>query len=156
MDNMKNNITNLGEVDVVYRYTDTLNDRPEIKTAEDAIGIFKQLFISDKLGLQEQFVVIYLNRCNKVIGTSNLFVGGISGTVVDMKILLSVGIKLMATGILVSHNHPSGNLQPSDADIKLTKRIMQALECLDMTLLDHLIISPEFKYLSFANEGLLS
>lgn len=156
MDNMKNNITNLGEVDVIYRYKNTLNDRPEIKTAEDALGIFKQLFISEKLGLQEQFVVIYLNRCNKVIGTSNLFVGGISGTVVDMKILLSVGIKLMATSILVSHNHPSGNLQPSDADIKLTKRIMQALECLDMTLLDHLIISPEFKYLSFANEGLLS
>jgi DNA repair protein RadC len=153
---MKYNITNLGEVDVIYRYTDTLNDRPVIKSADEAITIFKQLFISEKLGLQEQFVVIYLNRCNKVIGTSNLFVGGVSGTVVDLKILLSVGIKLMATGILVSHNHPSGNLQPSDADIKLTKKIVQALECLDMTLLDHLIISPEFKYLSFANEGLLS
>lgn len=153
---MKNNITNLGEVDVVYRYTDTLNDRPEIKTAEDAIVIFKQLFNAEKLGLQEQFVAVYLNRCNKVIGTSNLFTGGVSGTVVDMKILLSVGLKLMASSILVSHNHPSGNLQPSEADIKLTKKIVQALDCLDMTLLDHLIISPEFKYLSFANEGLLS
>jgi DNA repair protein RadC len=62
----------------------------------------------------------------------------------------------MAASILVSHNHPSGNLQPSEADIKLTKRITQALEYMDMTLLDHLIIGPQYEYLSFANEGLLN
>lgn len=153
---MKNNITNLGEVDVIYRYSDTLNNRPEIKTAEDALAILKQLYNSEKLGLQEQFVVVYLNRCNKVIGTSNLFIGGVSGTIVDMKILLSVGLKLMASGILVSHNHPSGNLEPSNKDIALTKKIKIALEYMDMTLLDHIIISPAYEYLSFANEGLLT
>ena len=151
---MKNNITNLGEVDVVYRYTDTLNDRPEIKTAEDAIEIFKQLFNAEKLGLQEQFVAVYLNRCNKVIGTSNLFTGGVSGTVVDMKILLSVGLKLMASSILVSHNHPSGKLKPSQADLNLTKNLQQASKSLEIQILDHIIIT-ENHYFSFADEGVL-
>lgn len=154
MDNT--NISNLGEVDVIYRYTSTLNDRPLVRTSEDALAIIKQLYILDKLGLQEQFVVVYLNRCNRVIGTSNLFTGGVAGTVVDVKILLSVGLKLMASNILVSHNHPSGNLKPSNEDIALTKKIKIALECLDMTLLDHIIINPNYEYLSFANEGLLT
>lgn len=152
----QSNISNLGELDVIYKYQNSLSDRPTIKTSDDAILILKDLYSFEKLGLQEQFVVIFVNRSNTVIGCTNLFSGGISGTVVDVKIVIAMALKLMATSILISHNHPSGNLAPSEQDIKLTKKIKAALEFMDMSLVDHLIVSPEFKFLSFVNEGLLT
>lgn len=155
MDNMNCNINNLGEVDVIYKYKSSLNDRPVIKSSDDALDVLFSLFHKDKIGLQEQFVVVYLNRGNKVIGSSNLFTGGISVTVVDMKIILSLGLKLMASSILIAHNHPSGNLKPSEEDKRITNKLFDASKLLEIQLLDHLIVTPDMKYFSFANEGLL-
>ena len=81
--------------------------------------------------------------------------GGITGTVVDIRLLLSVALKTAATGIILAHNHPSGNLKPSEADKELTSKIKKASEYMDIKLLDHLIIAPEGKYLSFREDGLL-
>ena len=107
------------------------------------------------MGIQEQFLVIYLNKSNMVIGSCNLFRGSISACVVDIKLILAVGIKLMANSVILSHNHPSGNLKPSEQDLSLTKKIQSALETIEMSLLDHLIVSPDFKYLAFSEAGLL-
>ena len=105
--------------------------------------------------MYETFVVGYLNRANRLIGIYELSKGGITGTVADPRLVLSVALKCAATGIILAHNHPSGNLQTSTADEEITKKIKKACEYLDIKLLDHLIIVPEGKYLSFTEEGLL-
>jgi DNA repair protein RadC len=96
-------------------------------------------------------MVLLLNRANRVLGCLKLSKGGLTGTVVDLRILL----KAMASGIIIAHNHPSGNLKPSDADRELTSQIKQAGKLLDITLLDHLILGTEGDYVSFADEGWL-
>ncbi len=98
---------------------------------------------------------MYLNRSNRVIGVYSLSVGGITGTVVDIRLLLSVALKIAATGMIMCHNHPSGNMQPSAADEDITKKVKKACEFMDLKLLDQLIIAPEGKYLSFNEDGLL-
>ena len=149
------NLSNLGEIEVSYRYDNALADRPIIKSADDAIDVIKNLYHLDRIGLQEQFVIVFLNRANKVIGSSNLFVGGLTGTVVDIKLVLAIGLKLMASSIIISHNHPSGNIKPSEEDKKITNKLCDASKLLEIQLLDHLVVTPDMKYFSFANEGLL-
>lgn len=149
------NMSNLGEIEVSYRYDNVLADRPIIKSAEDAIDVLKNLYHLERIGLQEQFVIVFLNRANKVIGSSNLFVGGLTGTVVDIKLVLAIGLKLMASSIIISHNHPSGNIKPSEEDKKITNKLCDASKLLEIQLLDHLVVTPDMKYFSFANEGLL-
>lgn len=149
------NISNLGEIDVVYRYKNTLKNRPTITNSEESLEVLKRLFETDKLGLQEQFLVIFLNKANKVIGTCNMFKGGNSQTSVDVKLLLATALKLLASGLIVSHNHPSGNLKPSPEDQKLTKVIQKRAQEMGINVVDHLIVSPDWTYLSFADEGIL-
>jgi len=149
------NYSNLGEVEVSYKYKSSLNQRPKLSSPHEVFEFAKYLFHQDRLGLQEQFIVIYLNKSNKVIGSCNLFTGSISACVVDIKLILAIGLKLMAHGVILLHNHPSGNMQASEPDIALTKKIKNALELLDMTLLDHLIVSPDFNYIAFTQEGIL-
>jgi len=102
----------------------------------------------------EQFVAIYLNRANKIIRHETISTGGITGTIADPKIILRKGLECNACSIIISHNHPSGNLNPSNADKTLTEKIKQAAALVDMALLDHIIVSHE-GYFSFADEGLL-
>lgn len=149
------NMNNLGEVEVSYKYQSTLENRLVVKTPEDALYTLRCLFHTERMGIQEQFIVIFLNRANMVIGSCNLFTGSNSACVVDVKLILAVGLKLMANSVIISHNHPSGNLKPSSEDISLTKKIQSALDAVEMSLLDHLIVSPDFKYLAFSEEGLL-
>jgi DNA repair protein RadC len=117
--------------------------------------VIKLVIDMQRIGLQEQFIVIYLNQANKVIGTMNVFSGSINSTVVDIKLILASGILLMSKSVIVAHNHPSGNLKPSKEDLALTKRLSTALQYMEMKLVDHFIITPDDDYLSFANEGLL-
>lgn len=88
-----------------------------------------------------------------MLGVYPLSTGGITGTMVDIRLILSVALKEAATGIILAHNHPSGNLQPSSADRDLTAKIKDACKYFDISLLDHLIIAPDRKYYSFADEG---
>jgi len=101
----------------------------------------------------EEFWVLFLNNSNKVISKSQLSKGGISGTIVDVRLVFKVALENGATGLILCHNHPSGNLQPSDADRQITKKIKQAGDSLDVKVLDHLIIT-ETKYYSFVDEGI--
>ena len=154
MDNT--NISNLGEVTLNYKYHNpSIKDRPLITNSSDAVEVIKLVIDMQRIALQEQFIVIYLNQANKVIGTMNVFSGSIKSTVIDIKLILASGILLMSSGVIVAHNHPSGNLKPSREDLALTKRLSTALQYMEMKLVDHFIITPDEDYLSFANEGLL-
>lgn len=102
----------------------------------------------------EEFWIVYLNNSNKVIQKNQLSKGGITGTLVDVRLALKTALEVGATGIILSHNHPSGTLRPSEADKQLTKKIKLASESLDIKILDHLIIT-EKAYYSFADEGVL-
>ncbi len=101
----------------------------------------------------EEFWILYLNYSNKVIAKSQLSKGGITGTVVDIRIVFKIALEQNATSIILSHNHPSGKLQPSDADKEITKKLKFAGEQLDIKVLDHIIIT-ENSYLSFQDEGI--
>ena len=102
----------------------------------------------------EEFWILYLNYSNKVIAKSQLSKGGITGTVVDIRIIFKIALEQNATSIILSHNHPSGKLQPSDADITITKKIKMAGQQLDIPVLDHLIITEKGFY-SFNDNGIL-
>ncbi len=95
-----------------------------------------------------------LNRANHVIGWFNVSIGGVASTVVDPKVIFSAALKCNASGIILSQNHPSGNLKPSDADLALTKKLKSGGQILEIQILDHIILTSE-SYFSFADEGIL-
>ncbi len=97
---------------------------------------------------------MFLNRANKALGAYEVSTGGISGTVADPRIIFAAALKANCCGIILSHNHPSGNLKPSRQDEELTQKIKQGGQLLEINLLDHLIITPE-GYFSFSDEGLI-
>ncbi len=103
----------------------------------------------------EEFWVMLLNRGNKIIDSFMISQGGISGTVIDVRIILKPAIEKLASSMILCHNHPSGTMQASDADMKITKKIKNAADMLDITVLDHLIIGQK-SYLSFADDGILN
>lgn len=102
----------------------------------------------------EQFKVVLLSRANKVLGIIQISSGGIAGTVADPKLIFASALKACASSIILAHNHPSGNLGPSQADIQLTRKIKAGGELLDISVLDHVILSSE-GYFPFADEGLI-
>jgi len=103
----------------------------------------------------EEFWLLMLNRANRVLGRYKVSQGGLSGTVIDTRIILKKALDNLASSIIVCHNHPSGNMQPSDADVKITGKLKKAAEMLEIKLLDHVIIADK-SYFSFADEGLIS
>lgn len=126
-------------------------DVMHIRSSKNVFDLFQPI-LSDLL--HEEFWILFLNRSNKVINRMKLSQGGISGTVTDVRIVMKKAIEYLASGIIVCHNHPSGNLNPSESDSKITRKIKEAGSIMDIQLLDHLIIS-EKEYYSFADNGLL-
>jgi DNA repair protein RadC len=123
----------------------------KITNSRDAAEIFKS-HIGD--APYEEFWMILLNKANKVVKEVRISEGGISGTVVDPKKIFKIALELHASSIILGHNHPSGNTQPSEADAKITRKIKDCGMMLDMAVLDHIIIGGEMYY-SFADEGSL-
>ena len=128
-----------------------LPDAGQIKCSKDAADIFQPL-LSDLH--HEEFWILFLNRSNRVIDRMKLSQGGISGTVTDVRIIMKKAVEFLASAIIVCHNHPSGNLNPSDADSKITGKIKEAGSIMDIQLLDHIII-PGKDYYSFADNALI-
>jgi DNA repair protein RadC len=147
---MKKVAAKVAEIAVSYKPKNSEN--PVIGNSREAYDVLLQFFPAKTLALQERFVAMYLNRSNRVIGVYPMSIGGITGTVVDIRLLFSVALKIAATGIILGHNHPSSNLQPSGVDKQLTNKIKDSCSLLDIQLMDHLIITTE-SYLSFADEG---
>lgn len=102
----------------------------------------------------EEFWILILNRANKVISKHRISTGGVSGTVIDSRIIFKIAIEQLAAGIVLAHNHPSGNVQPSDTDIRLTKQLKEAGKLLEINVLDHLIFG-EGTFYSFVDEGII-
>ena len=103
---------------------------------------------------REYFFILLLNRANKVLGVSTVSMGGMSGTVADPKIIFQTALKVSAASVILCHNHPSGNIKPSESDIRLTQKIKKAGSFLDLPCLDHIILTED-SYFSFADEGML-
>ena len=142
------------EVQIVYRPKFKASERPQVSTSQEVHCILFNNWDLDKIELQEQFKILLLNRANRVIGIYEVSSGGMSGTVADPKLIFSTALKAGASSIILSHNHPSGNLKPSQADIALTQKIIKAGSFLDIAVLDHVIITSE-GYFSFQDEGII-
>lgn len=128
-------------------------EAPELKKITTSKDAFEQLSFLEGLD-HEEFWCIYTNRANRVIKTEFISKGGIAGTVVDLRMVLSSAIQLKCSGLVLCHNHPSGNLRPSEADVNLTKNVKEAVKLLGITLLDHIIIG-DGRFFSFADDGMI-
>jgi DNA repair protein RadC len=127
------------------------NEKPKITASKDVYDILK----SDLMDIpHEEFWMIVLNRANRMIRKVQISQGGVAGTVADPKIIFKIALEALASGIILAHNHPSGNLTASQADLDLTKKLSAAGKLLEIQVLDHLIIGGQ-KYFSFADEGLI-
>jgi DNA repair protein RadC len=143
----------LSEITINYIPKVKMSNLPKVLTSKDAEAQFRTLW-SDKLEYIEEMYIMLLNRANKLLGFSKISQGGLSGTVVDARVVFQVALKANASSILLAHNHPSGNLKPSEADLKITKTIKEAGRFMEIPLIDHLILTQE-GYYSFADEGIL-
>jgi DNA repair protein RadC len=126
-------------------------DKIRISGSQDVYTLFQPV-LSDLV--HEEFWILLLNRANRVIDNIRISQGGISGTVIDVRIILKHALDRLASAIILCHNHPSGNLKPSDADMKITSKIRDSCRTMDLQLLDHLIIADN-SYFSFSDEGLI-
>jgi DNA repair protein RadC len=154
-DSLKEKICKVAEVRLIYKTKVKPSERLQIKQSKDAYDIFFSGWNQATIEHVEEFKILLLNRSNKVLGTAPISLGGASGTVTDVKIILQYALKTNAIGIIICHNHPSGALNPSESDTKITHKIKEAAGLLDMQLLDHIIITPHEGYYSFADNGIL-
>jgi DNA repair protein RadC len=144
---------NIAEVTIGYSSNVAPSERPSIQRSSDAEDILRPFF-QPFIEHHEAFYILLLNRANKVLGVSKISEGGLSGTVVDIRIIFQAAILSQAQSVIMAHNHPSGTNRPSEQDKNLTKKIKKAGEYMDINILDHLILTTESFY-SFADEGLL-
>jgi DNA repair protein RadC len=145
-------ITIIAALELGKRRKETgIPDIGKITGSNDAAQLFFPL-LSDLP--HEEFWVAYLNRGNKVIDKQRISQGGITGTVTDVRLILKMAVEKLASGIILCHNHPSGSTEPSEADRKITDKLRQAGEVMDIPVLDHIIIAKN-KYFSFADEGIM-
>lgn len=140
----------LSEIEI--KYSSNLKKRVKINRSSEAHEVFKALWDESKIELREEFKVLLLNRDNVVLGAYTLSIGGIAGTIADKRHIFGVALKANASGIIIAHNHPSGNLEPSTTDRELTNEIKAVGRLMDIQLLDHLIITKD-DYFSFADNG---
>jgi DNA repair protein RadC len=152
---MKTQQTTIAEVQLIYKSKVKASDRLQVKCSRDAYNIFMENWNSDIIEFVEEFKILLMNRSNSVLGILEISKGGISGTVTDVRLIFQAAIKCNASGIICAHNHPSGNLNPSESDTRLTNKIREAGMLMDIQLLDHLIIINDSSYYSFADNGLL-
>ena len=142
----KNN--KVSEVKLIYKNKIKAADRIPVKNAKDAFGVFWDAWDKEVIEYIEEMKMLLLDRSNRVLGIVSLSKGGTTGTVIDIKLIMQYALKANAHGIILAHNHPSGNLNPSEADSKITDRIEKTCKTLEIHLLDHLIISPGKDYQS--------
>ncbi|MCX2429561.1 JAB domain-containing protein [Pedobacter sp. GR22-10] len=144
----------VSEIEISYKPKFKASERPKIDSSNKAFNVLCSNWSDDKIEFLEEFKIILLNRANHVLGIVNISQGGLAGTYVDPKIIFSIALKANSSGIILSHNHPSGQCQPSQADVELTNRMVQIGALLELPILDHIIICPD-RYYSFKDEGLI-
>lgn len=142
----------VAEIQITWSHKVPVKDRLTIKTSRDVYDILVSNWPNKEY--VESFYAVLLSRSNKVLGVKLISIGGTAGTVVDPKCVFQAALKSNAAFLVLAHNHPSGNLTPSQADIDLTKKMKQAGAMLDLPVLDHLIITAE-SYFSMADDGII-
>lgn len=149
---MNNTISEVSEIQVSYKPNKIVSSK--IATSFDAVQIIRKFWNEETIEMQEEVKVILLNNSNCVLGIYNLSKGGITSSLVDIRLVLSVALKCLSQGIILVHNHPSGNLKPSSADLNIVKKLNESCKLMDIALVDSIIITKE-NYISFADDGLL-
>ena len=151
---MKKSVDYLNEI--VISYNKKLLNNSAVNTSENAVIMAREIFrqTDSNPDLKEYFFVLMFNSGNLTIGFLKVSEGGISGTVVDNRLIFATALKCLATGLILVHNHPSGVLKPSSQDIEATTKIKSAAKLFDLRLLDHIILSSD-SYFSFSDEGIL-
>lgn len=152
---MKSTTTQLREITISYKAIEGLEKVGSIRNSLDAYTQLIKFYDTQTISCQEQFVIMYLNRANKPIGLIPLFKGGLTGTVVDVRLIMSIALKSLASSVIISHNHPSGNLEESEEDKRITRKLKEACSLMEMSLIDHIIVTPSGDYKSFADDGIL-
>jgi len=142
------------EIELIYRSKISPQDLPQISSSRDAYELFRENWNDCTISLFEEFKVAFLNNDNRCLGILKVSQGGITSTLVDSRLIFATALKACASGLVLCHNHPSGNTAPSNADLKLTKKLIKAAKLLDIRVLDHIILTEDH-YLSFGDEGLM-
>lgn len=144
----------VAQVELIYRRASHQREGPLVNSSLSASDILRSTWDENKLELCEQFKILLLDTAGRCLGVSDMCSGGISGCVVDPRLIFATALKANATQIILAHNHPSGNTRPSEADKRITEKIVSGGRLLDITVSDHLILTRD-AYLSFADEGLM-
>jgi len=145
----------VNEIQISYKERVPASFWKKINSSQDAHDVLFEHWNKNTIGLQESFKIVLLNNSNKVKGIYQLSQGGITGTLIDLRILFAVVLKTLSVAIILTHNHPSGKLTPSETDKKLTQKIKNAAALFDVNVLDHLIITPDGNYYSFADNHII-
>lgn len=143
----------VAEVKMTYKTKIPPSERQRVTSAENAVSILRPFF-EDTIEYSESCRVMLLNRNNQVLGIITIATGGLTACVVDVRVVFQSALLANATGIILCHNHPSGNLNPSQADNDITNKIVEAGKIIDIHVLDHIILTPE-SYFSYADNGKL-
>jgi DNA repair protein RadC len=151
---MEQNLFTVAEVQLIYKSKVKVSERPKITTSQDAFKVLKKHWNYETIEFIETFKVVLLNRANRVLGIIDISTGGTNSTLADPKVIFIAALKSAASSLVLAHNHPSGNLQASQADINLTRKLKTAGEYLDIAVVDHLILTSE-SYFSFADDGIM-
>ncbi|MFY0601646.1 MAG: JAB domain-containing protein [Cyclobacteriaceae bacterium] len=141
------------EVRLVYQSKTRANERPKVSSPKEAFNILMKAWDMDQIELLEECKVLLLDRSLRLMSVASISKGGVAGTFVDPKIIFAMALKRRATGIILAHNHPSGNLKPSSVDIQLTRKFRAAGMILDIKVEDHLIVTPDRQYTSLVCDG---
>lgn len=144
----------IAEINVGYSHTLKAYERHKITSSQDAIDVLRAKWQPDQIQYVEEFKTILLDRGNRVLGIHHVSKGGQSGTVADPKTIFSAALKAHSAAIILAHNHPSGQLKPSQADLQLTHKLKEAGKLLDLPILDHVILTVD-GYFSWADHGIL-
>lgn len=153
MSNLRAHFNKVAEVELVYKSIPATKNQSRVTSSKDAYEVFIDTWDMNKLELQEQFRVIFLNRNNDCLGVSTISTGGISDCLADPKLVFAAALKARASAIILSHNHPSGNNSFSEPDKTMTERFIQIGKFLDLPVLDHILITKD-GYTSYSDLGL--
>lgn len=126
----------------------------QIGSSSDVARFIRSVFDPGSLELQESFIVLYLNQAHRIIGYYKHTIGAINATIADIRLIMATALTSASVALIISHNHPSGNNKPSQADIDLTRKVNEASRLFEIKLLDHVIVTKDLHY-SFADEGMI-
>jgi DNA repair protein RadC len=140
------------EVQLIYRSRIPTEKRVQVKTSQDAFKVFWEHWDKDTIEHHEEFKIMLLNNKNTVLGIADISMGGITATIVDPRIVFQYALKAHATALILAHSHPSSNPTPSESDVAITKKLIEAGKVMDIQVLDHLVICADGSFYSLADE----